>query len=359
MSIIHNTKMADQTLPLIPFGKYRGQPITMLLNDTKYLEWCKQQEWFQKFPIVYNICVNQTITTSNHNSKTPEHNKLQNLFLENTNVEKILRLIHKTFKYKNNISYSVANVEFEGQFNWDVIIDDLTFTKLQCNCNWDAKDENECCNCKYENDDDYEYGLSNVYIEIKPLLGDDYPCVLRKIKLQKELTLNSLKKDRQDSLDEVGYIKGKNHILEYGFDKFKEVKETMDYVDKNFRTYFGSFVLLIKEYSSNTTPKDKLIEIFAQSDIKIIFTNDIVNELSNQTITEHISDVIVLPIQQNIEEENNLLREKILQLETKNKYLEEQLVLINTKNNLSSKNISVKISKQSRTIVDCFKKHNH
>ena len=74
--------MDSQSLPLVPFGKYKGQPITTLLNDTKYLEWCKQQEWFQKFPIVYNICVNQTITTNNPYSKTPEHNRLQNMFLE-------------------------------------------------------------------------------------------------------------------------------------------------------------------------------------------------------------------------------------------------------------------------------------
>jgi uncharacterized protein (DUF3820 family) len=57
--------MDIQSLPLVPFGKYKGQPITNLMNDTKYLEWCKQQEWFQKFPIVYNICVNQIISTSN------------------------------------------------------------------------------------------------------------------------------------------------------------------------------------------------------------------------------------------------------------------------------------------------------
>jgi len=33
--------MDTHSLPLVPFGKYKGQPITNLLNDTKYLEWCK------------------------------------------------------------------------------------------------------------------------------------------------------------------------------------------------------------------------------------------------------------------------------------------------------------------------------
>ena len=84
--------MDAQSLPVVPFGKYKGQPITNLLNDTKYLEWCKQQEWFQKFPIVYNICVNQTITTNNQSSKTPEHNKLQNLFLKRKFNGNITRL---------------------------------------------------------------------------------------------------------------------------------------------------------------------------------------------------------------------------------------------------------------------------
>jgi hypothetical protein len=58
------------------------------LKDTNYLEWCKQQDWFKKYPIVYNICVNQTIVNQNENSKTPEHNKIQNLFLEKENQNK-------------------------------------------------------------------------------------------------------------------------------------------------------------------------------------------------------------------------------------------------------------------------------
>jgi len=52
--------MSSESIPLVPFGKYKGQPVTTLLNDTKYLEWCKQQEWFQKFPDIYNYCMKQT-----------------------------------------------------------------------------------------------------------------------------------------------------------------------------------------------------------------------------------------------------------------------------------------------------------
>ena len=89
------------SLPIVPFGKYKGQPITSLINDTKYLEWCKLQDWFQKFPVVYNICVNQTITSNNLNSKTPEHNKLQNLFLEDKFCIKLIRASHNFRRYED------------------------------------------------------------------------------------------------------------------------------------------------------------------------------------------------------------------------------------------------------------------
>jgi hypothetical protein len=81
------------TLPVVPFGKYKDQPVTALLEDPKYLEWCKQQEFFKKYTTIYNICVNQTIQ-SNQPSKTPEHNKLQKLFLKR---EFILDFVNKVF----------------------------------------------------------------------------------------------------------------------------------------------------------------------------------------------------------------------------------------------------------------------
>ena len=130
-----------QNLPLVPFGKYKGQPITSLLNDTNYLEWCKQQNWFQKYPIVYNICVNQTITSGNNNSKTPEHNKIQNLFLENDNVIKLLKYIFNKTTSKN-IIISNGQITFEGMFNWDIVIENYDWN--ECVCDWSDKTKEKC-----------------------------------------------------------------------------------------------------------------------------------------------------------------------------------------------------------------------
>jgi len=39
--------MEKHALPLVPFGKYKNQPVTTLIGDQKYLDWCKEQDWFK------------------------------------------------------------------------------------------------------------------------------------------------------------------------------------------------------------------------------------------------------------------------------------------------------------------------
>lgn len=328
--------MDMQSLPIVPFGKYKGQPITELLNDTKYVEWCKQQEWFQKFPIVYNICVNQTITTNNPDSKTPEHNKIQNMFLEKKNVEKIVRFIFNEEGFRYNIDCQYARSEFEGEFNWDIIINGLSYNKIQCNCNWDEMKEGDCCECKYEND--YDYDLPHIYIEIKPLVGDDYPCILRKMKLQQGLTQDDLQRMRQKILDEIGYGPTKNLIGQ--FTEAEQIK--LKYLKKNPMEFNGRFILLIKEYNSINTSKDKLVKIFKQSGIRVIFINELWNKSPLQLETEQVEPLQLVKLS-SLEEENKMLLEHLQKAEEKIKQLEIEI-------------ISLKTKKQPKTINDYFEK---
>lgn len=284
INIYHNIYMETHTLPLVPFGKYKGQPITALINDTKYLEWCKQQEWFQKFPIVYNICVNQTIAPTTHNSKTPEHNKLQNLFLEDNNVIKLGNcIINRWSKSSRHVPHTISRhkIEFEGAFNWDCIFE----LDAECKCNGGRS----CCSDKYPEMTMY------VFSEIKPLMGDDYPCVLRKMKTQIHLTNN----------------------------------------DRTWNAMFRPiYRLIIKEYASTTTSIDAVKKIFRQSNISIIFIHEILdNELIKPVtlledvpkldaiIPEDIGGEIEIDITAlqtrllEVEEENAALHKKIAQLE--------------------------------------------
>jgi hypothetical protein len=293
--------MEEQLLPIVPFGKYKGKPITELLADTQKLNYYKDAGILQKYPIVYNICVNQTITTTNPNSKTPEHNKLQNLFLENENIEKIWSIIINKYCKSNRhipLKLNSYKIEFEGRFNWDCIFVFDNYT--QC------LNGRRCCS--------EEFGKSALFVfsEIKPLLGDDYPCVLRKMKNQVELTKNAYK-------EKTG-----------------------------FGIFHTKYLLIIKEYNSINTSKDELIKIFTQTGINIVFTNEILDNLPSKMTTtpeEEISDnsIIQTTPQQETEEENKLLREKLLHAEEKIKQLEEEI-------------LSLKTQKQSKSIKDYFGK---
>jgi hypothetical protein len=133
--------MEEQLLPIVPFGKYKDKSVLELLADEKYVEWLKQQSWFSNQKQIYNIVVHQTIPTTN-NSKTPEHNKLQNLFLDKSNQEKLLsKLFIPSGKLNNLIAdeditrcfginampefintLDKTTIQFEDKFNWDLVL---------------------------------------------------------------------------------------------------------------------------------------------------------------------------------------------------------------------------------------------
>lgn len=306
--------MEEQLLPIVSTGKYAGQPITELLKDQWYIDNVLKKEesktWFnpnnKNWAPIYNIIVNQNIST-NKDGKTPEHNKLQNLFLEYKNVVKLLRkiLYNKTGDIPVKTHYE-HNCEFEAIFNWDILIKDIYIYKCRC-------DDNACGGCW----DTVNKQTNDICIEIKPLLGDDYPCVLRKMKTQIELTKND-------------YIIKDPKFGEY----------PTKYVPSNY-------VLLIKYFNSINTTKEQLIEIFKQSHIKIIFIDEVFDNLQSETIKEkiqQIQDIVINPIQKNeLEYENKLLKEKLLHAEEKIKQLEEEI-------------LSLKNQKQSKSIKDYFGK---
>ncbi len=316
--------MDAQSLPVVPFGKYRGQPITNLLNDTNYLEWCKQQEWFQKkYSIVYSICVNQTITTNNPHSKTPQHNRLQNMFLQDENVIKLLRKIiyNKVGSIPTRTHYDF-NCEFEGIFNWDILIKDIYIYKCR-------SDESNMCGSCWDTDIKCK---NDICVEIKPMLGDDYPCVLRKMKTQMELTKNEY------------YIK-EPKVGEYS-EKY----------------YPSNYVLLIKEFNAKSTTKEQLITIFNQSRINIVFTDDLFNDYDSEVNTSkrQIEEPTMVSSQEQEiikSEENNSFRDnlletqqKLLEEQEKNRQLEEKIRQLEEEIQL------LKTQKQAKSIKDYFGK---
>lgn len=133
-----------ELLPIVSFGKYKDKSVLDLLKDVKYVEWLKNQSWFENHKPIYNIVVNQTIMNTDVNSKTPDHNKLQNLFLDKNIQLNLIKFLYPDFfdTFNNNLlklksnkdfvnlfdsnpcilnhSYGKSRVQFETKFNWDV-----------------------------------------------------------------------------------------------------------------------------------------------------------------------------------------------------------------------------------------------
>jgi hypothetical protein len=268
--------MEIQSLPTVSFGtKYKGQPITALLNDTEYLQWCLQQEWFKskKYSIIYNICVNQQITHGNQGSKTPEHNRLQNLFLDDENVKKLLKHVNKQSNNKN-VYIEVGTGIVEGIYNWDFTIEGSSW--WLCSCDWSLEDK-DVCDCetfkkfmkkynipeKMKNMGFSDMRYRDYYCEIKPLLGDDYPNVLRKMKQQMELTDCYVSKQNEKEKED---FKKQSYSRNYDTATYNHILSQMLLAPK--------YLLIVKEFKSSTTVEE-LIDIFGRQNITIVFLDSL------------------------------------------------------------------------------------
>jgi hypothetical protein len=132
---------------IIPIGKYKGQPIGVLRSDPDYCDWLLAQDWMQsKYPQLRTIIINNF----GEASETPEHNALQARFLDEAIINATTLMV-----YRREIKSS--EVKFEWQ-NIDV------FVRV----------------------DYWSMYASDLAIELKPTMGDDYPSVLRIVLANKQ-----------------------------------------------------------------------------------------------------------------------------------------------------------------------------
>jgi hypothetical protein len=69
--------MAENSV--VPFGKYKGQPVEVIAEDRQYCDWLLAQAWFiQRYPQLHTLVINNF----GEPSETPEHNALQIRCLE-------------------------------------------------------------------------------------------------------------------------------------------------------------------------------------------------------------------------------------------------------------------------------------
>lgn len=195
----------------IPFGKYKGQPLSVLQNDKQYLDWVMAQEWFiEKYQSLHTIIINNF----GEQSKTPEHNQFQAMFLDMNFCEKTIKYLFNfdldkkychTIKNCNGFLFSnfksiekFCNHEKDFELiTWTSEIDfNIEFESKLCNYFYDVIIAIKGYNEKRHTHTDYNNYKKDIIekciynessfnfktrIELKPQMGDDYPAILRKI----------------------------------------------------------------------------------------------------------------------------------------------------------------------------------
>jgi len=124
--------------PVIPFGKYKGQPAEVLQNDPEYCNWLAAQPWFRdRYMTFYTLIVNNFAAGDD----SPEHNRLQARFLDEEFLWKFA--IAFTGRPVSRSKLGTPRFEVKGA---DVVVG------------------------------------HGIRIECKPFIGDDYPTILRQMK---------------------------------------------------------------------------------------------------------------------------------------------------------------------------------
>lgn len=201
---------------VVPFGKWKGQPVQRLAEDRSYFEWLCSQPWFrEKFEDLYQAVVQRkfevVVTVPGAGavepSETPAHNAIQVLFLEDEFCRQFVREALPVWPEVEGALEFGRTFEFEG-------VDVLLVARA-------PEDEHGYCRSQ---------GMA---IEIKPSIGDDYPAVLRQMRGHRA-----------------------NNRLGY---------------------YLENQVLLVGEFNARGATIQQFIKTFEVSGIRVVFLDDVVD----------------------------------------------------------------------------------
>jgi len=107
---------------LVTFGKYKNQPVETLLENKSYVEWFRSQpDLVNKHLWIYNL-----IQSANQLECTPEHNEMQNRFLDITYCEKIAKLFCKAKNYEIIDFFDYKEIDISKE----IVIDNKILQKI-------------------------------------------------------------------------------------------------------------------------------------------------------------------------------------------------------------------------------------
>ena len=153
---------------IVPFGKYRGQPLEVLQSDQGYCEWLAAQPWFrEKYQSLHLTIINAAPEPQN----TPEHNQMQARLLDDDLVLHLTSFAHQGDRKFSTGRPIVTNRLFEDR-GWDCTVE----------LNWQFGESDASKLTGALGYGPFIAGWTGKFLfECKPQIGDDYPAVVRQV----------------------------------------------------------------------------------------------------------------------------------------------------------------------------------
>jgi len=220
---------------LVPFGKYKNQPVEVLASDPEYVNWIlSQQNLKTRYPDFVSIIINNF----QEPSETPEHNAMQIKFINadyrlkfalcsrNIDIEKLhdvsLKVTESIRKYVDEKNYyldfslpgdkdakSSEEIEKEKseqrKIKYSELVEKLKGIQFKVGDVGFEQDGTDVCfsseidtvgHIEYSEPDESVMALvmknlsyQHHQVEIKPVVSDDFPAVLRQMRLSGANTL--------------------------------------------------------------------------------------------------------------------------------------------------------------------------
>lgn len=166
-------------MEVVPFGKYKGQPVEVLANDKGYCEWLMSQgDFLDRYGSIKTLIINNFKEPED----TPDHNRLQAMFLDDEFCSKLANLVFvRNDKYEK--MYYEAKEYRNGGDNICSIYGRV-FEEKGIDVYYRASSSYDYDKSKKDKFKDFSTNLycGELAVEIKPDIGDDYPSILRQIK---------------------------------------------------------------------------------------------------------------------------------------------------------------------------------
>ncbi len=256
---------------VIPFGKYKNQPLEVLSQDPQYMEWLTQQDWFKsRYQNIYTLVVNNFGTPQD----TPEHNKLVSLFLNDDFLHKIANRFDYTFCIDKSIKYYEDNYKHNYKHNYRESRDTFNNVKSMDEVNDELEKKKKNLEYVLENKDKGIKVMKFNFPDFESSKGSDvrldifcdiiFPNTDLTIEGTPKKTQNSIYYDRIELLIECKPVVG----------------EDFPSVIRQCRTQ-KSNVLIIDEFTATSVTIEQVRKMFP--DIVIILLNEIINDTARIT----------------------------------------------------------------------------